>query len=335
MKFSSTLLANAFHKKKFNVVTETAKILHSDKPDIFVSEYCGDNIRMFVNKDNAIRLMLPKNIDCIQENTIADAIASGDIFDDAETLSNTCKYINMTALPHTAICNKGKVVPTDKLDYTLTGIVGTFDDNGHCNCDDGNIRNGYNYIKDIVNNPLTDGKMLSLTEKYLGNTNDEEDFIDSELRKEIASMQRDIEDVNDIDIDDEITDSDFDFIDVDDDIYGDYEQESFITKRPKKLKPIPRDIISYITIECNAIQDSNDQAMLSGYTCAKLELVDFYLNCIDTNDARYVVPHDRAYLVNMQKQLSDLLSKILRVRPINRNDRVWQINVNYPEGWRG
>ena len=83
----------------------------------------------------------------------------------------------------------------------------------------------------------------------------------------------------------------------------------------------------------NAIQDSNDQAMLSGYTCSKLELVDFYLNCIDTHDDRYIVPHTREYLVDGQKQLSNLLTQILRIRPINKNDRVWKIN--YPSDYRG
>lgn len=112
-------------------------------------------------------------------------------------------------------------------------------------------------------------------------------------------------------------------------------EEAFISKRPKKLKPIPRDVVAYITVEMNAIQDSNDQAMLSGYTCSKLELVDFYLNVIDTNDERYIVPHSRQYLIQMQNDLNRLLTQILKIRPVNKNDRVWQVNVNYPEGWRG
>jgi len=40
-------------------------------------------------------------------------------------------------------------------------------------------------------------------------------------------------------------------------------------------------------------------------------------------------------LIAGQKQLNDLLTQILRIRPINRNDRVWHVNVNYPDGWRG
>lgn len=105
-------------------------------------------------------------------------------------------------------------------------------------------------------------------------------------------------------------------------------QEGFFTKKPKKLKPIPRDIIPYITVSMNDIHDANDQAMLSGYTCSKIELVDFYITIIDTQDARYIVPHNRPYLEMMKRELERLLSEILKIRPINRSDQIWR--VNYP-----
>lgn len=112
---------------------------------------------------------------------------------------------------------------------------------------------------------------------------------------------------------------------------GDVVGESFF-RRPKKLKPIPRDVVAYITVEINAIQDANDQAMLAGYTCAKLELVDFYITCLDTNDDRYIVPHTRQYLVQMQNDLNRLLTRILQLRPVNKSDRMWKVNVTLPEG---
>jgi len=111
--------------------------------------------------------------------------------------------------------------------------------------------------------------------------------------------------------------------------------EGFLSRKPKKLKPIPRDTVAYITTEMHAIRDSNDQAMLSGYTCSKIELVDFYITALDTQDPRYIVPHTRQYLEQMSKDLDSLLTQILNIRPVNRNDRVWRVNVNYPEGWRG
>lgn len=131
---------------------------------------------------------------------------------------------------------------------------------------------------------------------------------------------------NDSDFVEDVEESFYNTSNNHDEIYS----ESVFNKRPKKLKPIPRDIVAYITIEMNNIHDSNDQAMLAGYTCSKLELVDFYLNCIDTEDDRYIVPHTRQYLVQMQNDLNRLLTQILRIKPVNKMDRIWKIGVNLP-----
>ena len=107
--------------------------------------------------------------------------------------------------------------------------------------------------------------------------------------------------------------------------------EGFLTKKPKKLKEIPaREIVTYIATEMNGITDVNGQQMLAGYTCSKLEVADFYLSCIDNKDDRYIVPHTRDFIIRYQSDLNRLLTQILKIRPVNRNDRIWQINVNYP-----
>ena len=105
-------------------------------------------------------------------------------------------------------------------------------------------------------------------------------------------------------------------------------EEGFLTKKPKKLKPIGRDVVAYITCEMNDIHSANDQAMLAGYTCSKLELVDWYITVLDTQDPKYIVPHTRQYLVTMKAQLESLLAQILKIRPINRSEQIWR--VNYP-----
>lgn len=331
--FENSAIHEAIKQKKYKCITEFANVIHSHKPHLIVTEYAGSEPRLFVDDEKSI-LMLPAKMDTIQESAVANAIEKGTIFDDAENVANNAEYIEKTCLPCRAMANKG-VRPSKPLRFVLTGIIGVMDDEGHCDVSNDNIRNGYNYIRDITSSDISNGKLIDMTSKYINGNSDEED-IDISLRREIANIADDISNIDGISEDDEITDGDFDYVKVDDttDVESDY-QEGFLTKRPKKLKPLPRDIISYITIELNAIQDSNDQAMLSGYTCSKLELVDFYLNCIDTQDERYIVPHTRQYLVNMQKQLNDLLTRILRIKPINKNDRVWQVNVNYPEGWRG
>lgn len=105
-------------------------------------------------------------------------------------------------------------------------------------------------------------------------------------------------------------------------------EEGFLSKKPKKLKPIGRDVVAYITCEMNDIHSANDQAMLAGYTCSKIELVDWYITCLDTQDPKYMVPHTRQYLVTMKAQLESLLAQILKIRPINRAEQIWR--VNYP-----
>ena len=105
--------------------------------------------------------------------------------------------------------------------------------------------------------------------------------------------------------------------------------QEFSLKRPKHLKAIDvRSIVAYVTVEMNAIKDSNDQAMLAGYVCSKLELIDFYITVLDTHDDRYVVPHSRQYLADGQRQLSDLLTKILKIRPIDKSERIWKAIVS-------
>lgn len=112
--------------------------------------------------------------------------------------------------------------------------------------------------------------------------------------------------------------------------------EGFLNKAPKKLKDLKmRDTISYITLEIADIKDVNDAQILSGYVCQKMEITDFYISCLDNNDPKYIVPHTRPQLVQFQNDLNRLLTQILKVRPVNRADRTWMVNVNYPEGWRG
>lgn len=114
-----------------------------------------------------------------------------------------------------------------------------------------------------------------------------------------------------------------------------FNESNAILMKPKSLKPIKREVVTYILTQKNNIHDANDQSMLASYACAKLELVDFYLNCIDTHDYRYIVPHNRQYLVQMQNDLNRALQEVLRVKPVNRMDRPWHVNVTYPQGWGG
>ena len=337
-KLRSEIIQKLINNKQYDVVVDYSRIAFGK--EIVITEYCCDDIRMF-KKGDVVHVLCPKEMSIVQENTLIESISDGEIFKEADDIDNTARYIELKTLPYNAIINKGKT-PPKKLRIIISLMLGCIDKSGHSNeIDDASVETSVNMVHDVLKKDSSVSKTL---DEYLGHKNVDDSIDDASIRRDIAQIQKEIESINDVSNEDVITDEDFDYLELtfgdntfdneynDDD---DYIGEGFMTRRPKKLKPIPRDIIPYITIEMNAIQDTNDQAMLSGYTCAKLELVDFYLNVIDTKDDRYIVPHNRQYLVTMQNELNRLLSQILRIKPINRNDRVWRVNVNYPEDWRG
>lgn len=339
-KLKSEIIQKLINNKQYDVVVDYSRITFGK--EIVITEYCCDAIRMF-KKGDVVHVLCPKEMSIVQENTLIDSISNGEIFNEADDIDNTAKYIELKTLPHNAIINKGKI-PPKKLRIIISLALGCIDkeDGYSSEIDDAAIETSVNMVHDVLKKDSSVSKTL---DEYLGHKDIDDSIDDASIRRDIAQIQKEIESINDVSNEDVITDEDFDYLELtfDDDTVidkykdsdDDYVDEGFITRRPKKLKQIPRDIIPYISIEMNSIQDTNDQAMLSGYTCAKLELVDFYLNVIDTNDDRYIVPHNRQYLVNMQTELNKLLSQILRIKPINRNDRVWRVNVNYPEDWRG
>lgn len=325
-------MVKAFLKNgKFEAITEYAKIKHpARKRNVVLSSYKGTDIRTYTTEDS-IHLLYPEDVSEIQMEAVADAIAKGTIFDDAESLDNHADYLMMMNTPCRAMTRNGIDQPKH-LKIVLTGVMGRMSDDGTLEIEVSGMRDGQQFIDQLKEAPSEE--VTKLSDHYLG-TKDHVS-LPTELKDDIADSKHEIEDIKKLK-DEPVDDDDFekDEDDDDDDKYKDHFEEGFFSRRPKRLKPIPRDVVAYITVEMKAIRDSNDQAMLAGYTCSKIELVDFYLNCIDTQDARYIVPHSRDYLVKMQQDLNSLLSQILKVQPINRSLGIWKQNVTLPEGWRG
>lgn len=101
----------------------------------------------------------------------------------------------------------------------------------------------------------------------------------------------------------------------------------------KKLKKIPRDTVAYITIETESIKDANDKMMIASYCLSKLELVEWYIELIDSQSQKYIVPHSRPYLVTMRTDLLGCYKKIMNT-PIPKADKPI-IDVKYPTGYEG
>lgn len=72
----------------------------------------------------------------------------------------------------------------------------------------------------------------------------------------------------------------------------------------KKLKRIPYDLVSYIQIETEAIQDANDKMMISSYCLGKLREVEWYIDLLRVGSEKYIVPHAIYFLFPFLSQLS-------------------------------
>lgn len=105
-------------------------------------------------------------------------------------------------------------------------------------------------------------------------------------------------------------------------------------KRVEKLKKIPYDLISYIQIETESIQDANDKMMISSYCLGKLEMVNWYLELLEVGSEKYIVPQSKAQLEAIREQLMECHKQIMSVKITNSNDRPL-IDIKYPKGYEG
>jgi hypothetical protein len=101
----------------------------------------------------------------------------------------------------------------------------------------------------------------------------------------------------------------------------------------KRLKKIPYDLVSYITIETEAIEDLNDKMMISSYCLGKLKMVEWYIELLKVGSLKYIVPHSLSELGDIQNQLKRCHDEIMRVKIQKRNKAF--IDIDYPRGYEG
>ena len=469
-KMSKDILSQIIKTKNTKAFNEFSKIELDGK--LVVESYTGDGMRIY-NRDGKTHLLMPKEITVVQEGTLANAIESGTIFDDAEKVDNATTYAIGTTLPTRAMGNVGITVPKGLITLTKP-VIGTLDDECRANCDQINIDNGSQFVKDIAKSKDNGNTVSDVVDDYLSIKHDEEDDdigLPGDMGSDIYETEKELRDIV-LNPEDTLDEEDYEEVEVEegffstlstdknakliyylntmndiinnpmlpdtpessdktlgvlDDVSVEGKQvskfaakcaegnnfdkrtsqllsvvalasdemstaadtisnpflkpddimynepgtkeavdkwamnkktlqkvlpeaikaveagegrepfaEGFLDKRPKRLKDLKiRDTITYITLEINDIRDTNDAQILSGYVCSKLEITDFYISCIDNNDPKYIVPHTRQQLIQFQNDLNRLLTQILKLRPVNRSDRTWMVNVNYPENWRG
>jgi hypothetical protein len=103
--------------------------------------------------------------------------------------------------------------------------------------------------------------------------------------------------------------------------------------RPKKLKKIPSNLLSYIQIEGEAIKDANDKQMISSYAHNKLDMIDWYIQVLKSGSNKYVVPHSLEHLQDLRERLQTVINGVL-ARPIPKGGRPL-MDIKYPEGYEG
>ena len=104
--------------------------------------------------------------------------------------------------------------------------------------------------------------------------------------------------------------------------------------KPKKLKRIPSDMVSYIQIETEAIKDFNDKQMISSYCIAKLDKVNWYIELLENGSDKYEVPHSLEQLKTIRDKLMECHKNIMAVKIKNPNDRPL-VDINYPKNYEG
>lgn len=102
----------------------------------------------------------------------------------------------------------------------------------------------------------------------------------------------------------------------------------------KKLKKIPYDLVSYIQIETEAIQDANDKMMISSYCLHKLEMVNWYLELLEVGSKKYIVPQSKAQLEMIRDQLIECHKEIMSTK-ISKNNKRPLFDIEYPRGYEG
>lgn len=104
--------------------------------------------------------------------------------------------------------------------------------------------------------------------------------------------------------------------------------------KPKKLKKIAYDTVSYIQIETEAINDANDKMMISSYCLGKLKTVEWYIQLLRAGSEKYIVPHSLSELEEIRIQLKACHEEIMRVK-ISRPSERPIVDIKYPKGYEG
>lgn len=319
----------SLNEKKFHTAEDCIKMIHPDKQNIVFESYLGHDVRMYTEGTSTI-IQIPLDATPIQETNIAALISSGAIFDEITNVQGATDYVMKTTLP---INRMGKHGLNDDdcchLRNCVEKGIGVMNDDGHFHASKEDCVNGNNLIKELVKKHKKHKECHTDNGEKYGikyNQGEDEDLLNTvkaytdndakpiDLRKDIDKIDKASQDPED-----EIDVSEYDEVDVSE--CGD---EGNIVV-PRKLKPIPDTFIDYVENFLANMHSDSDKKLISSLIAQKLNIVEFYLNCVDCGDGKYIVPHSRAELIRKQNQLQDALQRALDCS-CNFNHDCWRAN---------
>ena len=103
-------------------------------------------------------------------------------------------------------------------------------------------------------------------------------------------------------------------------------------QKAKDLKKIPGDLVSYVTMEGEAVKTDNDKYMIVSYAEGKLKTINWYIDLIRCESKNYIVPHTLEYLVGYKAQLEAAV-RVIKDRPLP--SKSGPLGINYPSGYEG
>lgn len=311
----------SLNEKKFRTAEDCIKLIHPESTIVFEST-SGHDVRMFSSNDNTI-IKIPTNATTVQESNIASLISSGEIFDEIDKVKGAADYVMKTTLPINRMGKHG-MNDTDcgKLKECVEKSIGVMNDDGHFHASREDCLNGNGLINELVKkhkkhkcNHADDKKydvvysqdenddLLNTVKTYTG-----EDTEPIDLRKDLDKI-----DDNSKNPEDEVDVSDYDEVDISECC----DTEHIVV--PRKLKPIPDTFIDYVNNFIENMNSENDKKLISSLIAQKLNIIEFYLNCIDCCDAKYIVPHSRVDLVEKQNRLQESLQRALDCSTFKHN----------------
>lgn len=119
-----------------------------------------------------------------------------------------------------------------------------------------------------------------------------------------------------------------------DDMISQFYMTEFAGFGKKNLERITQNMIDYLGVKINAIQNEDDRMLLITYANAKLDLIEYYIQILNDPklSKKYVVPHTMSQLKSWKETIEKYKTQIFNYKI---PEKVTGFIIKYPEGYEG